>query len=189
MFISDFAIKRPIVTVTTMLALVIFGLFALFSLRTDEYPDIQEPIVVVSVIYPGASPDVAAREVIDPIEEAISGISGVREVRSTASDGYAVITTEFDFSKDIGDATQEIRDKISEIRDDLPPEIEEPILSKFSETDWPIVSIAFSSSVLNSAELTRLIDPDITREIRSISGVAAVTLSGGIQRELTVELQ
>jgi HAE1 family hydrophobic/amphiphilic exporter-1 len=189
MFISDFAIKRPIVTVTTMLALVIFGLFALFSLRTDEFPDVQEPIIVTSIIYPGASPDVAAREVVDPVEEAIAGISGVREVRSTASDGYAVITTEFDFSKDLGDATQEIRDKISEIRDDLPPEIEEPILSKFSETDWPIVSIAFSSSVLSSAELTRLIDPDVTREIRSISGVANVTLSGGIQRELTVELR
>jgi hydrophobic/amphiphilic exporter-1 (mainly G- bacteria), HAE1 family len=189
MFISDFAIKRPIVTVTTMLALVIFGLFALFSLRTDEFPDVQEPIVVVSIVYPGASPDVAAREVVDPVEEAISGIPGVREVRSTASDGYAVITTEFDFDKDLGDATQEIRDKISEIRDDLPPEIEEPILSKFSETDWPIVSIAFSSSVLSSAELTRLVDPDVTREIRSISGVANVSLSGGIQRELTVELR
>ncbi|MGQ0539267.1 MAG: efflux RND transporter permease subunit [Gemmatimonadaceae bacterium] len=189
MFISDFAIKRPIVTVTTMLALVIFGLFALFSLRTDEYPDVQEPIIVVSVIYPGASPDVAAREVVDPIEEAISGISGVREVRSTASDGYAVITTEFDFSKDISDAMQEVRDKLSEIRADLPPEIEEPILSKFTETDYPIVSIAFSSSVLNSAELTRLLDPAVTRELRSINGVADVSLSGSVERELTVELR
>lgn len=189
MFISDFAIKRPIVTVTSMLALVIFGLFALFSLDTDEFPTVQEPIVVTSVVYPGASPDVAAREVIDPIEEAISGISGVKEVRSTAADGYAVITTEFEFGKEISDATQEVRDKISEIRGDLPPEIEEPILSKFSETDWPILSIAFSSSVLNSAELTRLIDPAVTRELRSISGVANVSLAGSIERELTVELR
>lgn len=189
MFISDFAIKRPIVTVTTMLALVIFGLFALFSLDTDEFPDVQIPIVVVSVVYPGASPDVAAREVVDPIEEAISGISGVREVSSTASDGYAVVMTEFDFSKDISDATQEIRDKISEIRGDLPPEIEEPVLAKFTETDFPIVSIAFSSTVLSSAELTRLIDPNLTRELRSISGVADVSLAGAIERELTVELR
>ncbi len=189
MFISDFAIKRPIVTVTSMLALVIFGLFALFSLDTDEFPDVQIPVIVVSVVYPGASPDVAAREVVDPIEEAISGISGVREVSSTASDGYAVIMTEFDFSKDIGDATQEIRDKISEIRGDLPPEIEEPVLAKFTETDFPIVSIAFSSTVLNSAELTRLIDPNLTRELRSISGVADVSLAGAIERELTVELR
>jgi len=189
MFISDFAIKRPIVTVTSMLALVIFGLFALFSLDTDEFPTVQEPIVVTSVVYPGASPDVVAREVIDPIEEAISGISGVREVRSTAADGYAVITTEFEFSKAVSEATQEVRDKLSEIRGDLPPEIEEPILSKFSETDWPILSIAFSSSVLNSAELTRLIDPGVTRELRSISGVANVSLAGGIERELTVELR
>ncbi|HEY7568261.1 MAG TPA: efflux RND transporter permease subunit, partial [Gemmatimonadaceae bacterium] len=189
MFISDFAIKRPIVTVTSMLALVIFGLFALFSLDTDEFPAIQEPIVVTSVVYPGASPDNVAREVIDPIEEAISGISGVREVRSTAADGYAVITTEFEFGKEISDATQEVRDKISEIRGDLPPEIEEPILSKFSDTDYPILSIAFSSSVLSSAELTRLVDPAVTRELRSVSGVANVSLAGGIERELTVELR
>ena len=75
MFISDFAIKRPIITVVTMVTLVVFGLFALLKLQTDEFPDIQNPIVNVSVPYPGASPDVVEREVLDPIEEAIAGIS------------------------------------------------------------------------------------------------------------------
>jgi HAE1 family hydrophobic/amphiphilic exporter-1 len=75
MVISDFAIKRPIVTVTVMLALVVFGLFSLFRLDTDEFPDVVAPVVTATVIYPGASPDVVEREVTDPIEEAISGIS------------------------------------------------------------------------------------------------------------------
>ncbi|HEX9565369.1 MAG TPA: efflux RND transporter permease subunit [Gemmatimonadaceae bacterium] len=189
MMISDFAIKRPIVTVTVMLALVVFGVFSLTQLDTDEFPDVVAPVVTATVIYPGVSPDVVEREVTDPIEEAISGISGVRTVRSQSMDGYSWIMTEFSFSKDLQEATQEVRDKIGEIRGDLPLEIEEPILGKFSETDQPILSIAIASNVLSGPELTRLVDPVITREIRAIAGVADVRLTGAVQRELTVELR
>jgi HAE1 family hydrophobic/amphiphilic exporter-1 len=189
MMISDFAIKRPIVTITVMLALVVFGLFALFQLDTDEFPDVVAPVVTVSTIYPGSSPDVVEREVTDPIEEAISGISGVRTVRSQSLDGYSFIITEFAFSKDLQEAMQEVRDKIGEIRGDLPIEIEEPILGKFQETDTPILSVAVASNVLDGPELTRVVDPAITRELRAIAGVADVRLSGGVQRELTVELR
>ena len=189
MMISDFAIKRPIVTVTVMLALVVFGVFSLTQLDTDEFPDIVAPVVTSTVIYPGASPDVVEREVTDPIEEAISGISGVRTVRSQSLDGYSFILTEFAFSKDVQEAMQEVRDKIGEIRGDLPLEIEEPILGKFSETDQPILSIAFASNVMDGPQLTRVVDPTITRELRAIAGVADVRLAGGVERELTVELR
>ena len=77
MFISDFAIQRPIVTVTVMLAIVVFGLAALINLQTDEFPDIQQPVVSVSIPYPGASPEVVEREIVEPVEEAIFGISGL----------------------------------------------------------------------------------------------------------------
>ena len=97
-----------------MLALVVFGLAALLLLKTDEFPDVQPPIVVVSVLYPGASPENVEREVIEPVEDAISGISGVTADpvvrRSTAS---RVIIVEFVFEKDLQEATQEIRDEIS----------------------------------------------------------------------------
>jgi len=189
MVISDFAIKRPIVTVTVMLALVVFGLFSLLRLDTDEFPDVVAPVVTATVIYPGASPDVVEREVTDPIEEAISGISGVRTVRSQSLDGYSWVMTEFAFSKDLQEAMQEVRDKIGEIRGDLPLEIEEPILGKFSETDQPILSIAFASNVLDGPQLTRVVDPTITRELRAIAGVADVRVAGGVERELTVELR
>ena len=75
MLISDFAIKRPIITVTTMVALVTFGVFALINLQTDEFPDIQQPVIGVTIIYPGASPDVVEREIVEPVEEAIFSIS------------------------------------------------------------------------------------------------------------------
>jgi HAE1 family hydrophobic/amphiphilic exporter-1 len=189
MFISDAAIKRPVITIVTMLALVVFGIVSLALLDTDEFPDVQPPIVVVSVPYPGASPDTVEREVIDPIEEVISGISGVSQITSSSLDSFGNLIVEFVFEKDMQEATQEIRDEISGVRNELPPEMEEPILTRFDPADLPIVSLTLSSNTIAAAELTRLADPDITRELRGIPGVAEVNVVGGVERELTVELR
>ncbi|MDQ4079570.1 MAG: efflux RND transporter permease subunit, partial [Gemmatimonadota bacterium] len=189
MVISDFAIRRPIITIVSMLALVIFGVFALMRLQTDEFPDVAPPVVTVGLIYPGASPDGVEREVLDPVEEAISSISGVKKVRGTAEDGFGTILIEFEFEKPLSEATQDIRDAISGIRADLPQELEEPIIRKFNDTDLPIVSMALSSTALTPAELTRLADPGITRLLRSIPGVAEVQVSGNVDRELTVQIR
>src|SRR5215211_6781599 len=189
MFISDFAIKRPIVTIVSMLALVVFGLIALGKLQTDEFPDIAPPFVTVAIPYPGASPDGVEKEILDPVEEAISSISGVKNVNGVAEDNYATVMVEFLFDKPISEATQDIRDAISGIRSDLPAEMEEPIIKKFNDTDLPIVSLALSSSTLSPGELTRLADPGITRELRSIAGVAEVEVPGKVERELTVQIK
>src|SRR5687768_3760025 len=189
MFISDFAIKRPMITVVAMVALVVFGLFAWWRLQTDEFPDVAEPVVFTAIIYPGASPDQVEREILDPIEEAIQGISGVDRVIGEARDGYAQIVTVFLFEKDLKEATQDIRDAISAIRVDLPSEMEEPILRRFSPNDFPIVEISLTSKTLSQADLTRIADPGITRELRSISGVSQVSIIGNLNRELTVELR
>jgi len=189
MFISDFAIKRPVVTVVAMLALSVFGLFALRSLDTDEFPEVNPPFVFVSVPYPGASPDIVEREVVEPIEEAVSGISGVNRVTSQSLDGFASILVEFVFEKDVQQATQDIRDAVSQIRGDLPQEMEEPILARFDPNDQPIVSLTLSSEGLDPAALTRLADPGITRELRGLPGVGEVNVVGGVARELTVEVR
>src|SRR5262245_17881860 len=189
MFISDTAISKPVLTVVAMMVFVIIGIVALTQLDTDEYPEIDAPVVVVAVPYPGASPDIVEREVVDPIEEAISGISGIDRMRSNSLDSYANIVVEFNFSKDPKVATQEIRDKISAIRNDLPTEMEEPILTQYDPADRPIVSLTLSSPGLTGAELTRMADPDITRRLRGITGVAAVNLVGAIERELVVEIR
>jgi HAE1 family hydrophobic/amphiphilic exporter-1 len=188
MFISDVAIKRPVLTIVSMLALSIFGIVALFQLNTDEFPEINAPVVVVGIPYPGASPDVVEREVIEPIEEAISSISGVDRMRSNSLDSFGNIIVEFVFEKDPQQATQEIRDQISSIRNDLPVEMEEPVLTRFDPNDQPIVSLTLSSPALRGPELTRIVDPDITRKLRGIPGVASAKLVGGIERELVVEI-
>jgi HAE1 family hydrophobic/amphiphilic exporter-1 len=189
MFISDFAIRRPVITVVTMLALVVFGIFALASLDTDEFPDVQAPVVAVAIAYPGAAPEGVEREVLEPIEEAISGISGVDQITSSALDGFATIVVEFLFEKDLQEATQQIRDEISAIRNDLPPEMEEPVLTRFDPADLPIVSLTLSSPTLTGPELTTLADPGLTRQLRGIEGVAEVNVVGGVEREMTVALR
>jgi HAE1 family hydrophobic/amphiphilic exporter-1 len=189
MFISDTAIKRPVLTIVAMLLFVVFGLVALVQLDTDEYPEIDAPVVVIAIPYPGASPDVVEREVIDPIEEVLSGISGVDRMQSNSLDSFGNIIVEFDFSKDPRMASQEVRDKIAEIRNELPMEMEEPILTQFDPADRPIMSLTLSSPGLAGAELTRIADPDITRRLRAISGVASVDLVGAIERELVVEIR
>jgi HAE1 family hydrophobic/amphiphilic exporter-1 len=188
MFISDFAIKRPLITVVAMLALAGFGLVALSQLQTDEFPEVQPPIVLTTIIYPGASPEQVEREVLEPIEEAIQSISGVKSINGEARDGFAQVVTQFVFSKDLSEATQDIRDAISTKRQDLPQEMEEPILRKFNPTDAPIVTLSLYSTSLTPAQLTQIADPGITRELRSIAGVADVQVSGGVKRELTVNL-
>ncbi len=189
MLISDFAIKRPLITVVSMLGLVVFGLFALVRLKTDEFPDVAPPIVATTIIYPGASPDQVEREILEPIEEAIQAVQGVDFVQGEARDGFASIVTWFKFEKPLQEAQQDIRDAISLKRQDLPQEMEEPILKKLSDTDRPVMSITLSSSSLSPAQLTRLVDPGITREFRSLGGVADVTVAGEVKRELTVELR
>ena len=189
MFISDFAIRRPIVTVVTMIALVVFGLAALARLDTDEFPDIDAPIVFVAIAYPGAAPDVVEREVVTRIEDKISGISGVDKINSTSTDGFAQIIVQFVFSKPVDQATQDIRDAISAVRAQLPAEIIEPIIQRFDPNQLPIVSLAITSTVLTPPQLTQLADQRIAGDLRAIGGVAQVNVVGGDSAQLNVNVR
>jgi HAE1 family hydrophobic/amphiphilic exporter-1 len=189
MTISDFAIKRPIVTVVVMLTLVIFGVFALFSIDVDEFPDLSNPIVFVSVPYPGASPSQVEQEVVERMEESFSGLSGIDEIRSTSLDGFSTIIVQFVFGKDPDQGVQDVRDAISGIRNDLPAEMKEPILRKFDPDDLPIVSMVLASDRMATPELTLLADPGITRALRGINGVAQVNVVGGANREISVDVR
>ncbi len=189
MWISNYSIKKPIITTVVMVGLVVFGLIALLRLKTDEFPEVTAPVVNIAILYPGASPGVVERELINPLEESFRAISGVDTIMSTAVDGYANILVQFVFEKDIQQATQDIRDKISESRADLPVEMEEPILTRFASTDFPIISLTLTSEELPTVQLTQLADSRIRRELTSLPGVASVSIIGGLERELTVELK
>lgn len=189
MFISDFAIERPIITVVTMIAIVVFGLAALTRLETDEFPDIDQPIVFIGIAYPGAAPDVVEREVVQRLEDKISGVAGVDKMNSTSTDGFAQIIVQFVFSKETNQATQDIRDAISAVRPQLPAEILEPVIQRFDPNTLPIISLALTSTVLSPPQLTQLADQTIGGELRAIPGVAQVNIVGGDSAQLNVDVR
>jgi hydrophobic/amphiphilic exporter-1 (mainly G- bacteria), HAE1 family len=189
MLISDFSIRRPIVTVAAMLAVVAFGVAALSRLKRDELPDIQFPAVGVSIAYPGASPESVEREVLEPVEDRIAGLPGIDKLQSSAYDGGAQLAVFFRFGTDVQDASQQVRDAIAAIRDKLPTEMEEPSIVHFDPADEPVLSLTLSSATLGAPALTRLADPALTRALLAVPGVAQVTLFGDVTRELAVELR
>ncbi|MDB4899181.1 MAG: acriflavin resistance protein [Gemmatimonadetes bacterium] len=188
MFISDFAIKKPIVTVVTMLALSVFGIAALLRLQTDEFPDIDAPIVFIGIPYPGASPDQVESEVVNRLEDRIAGISGLDELRSTSTDGFAQIVVIFKFNKPTDQATQDVRDAISAVRSQLPTEIIEPIVQRFDPSSQPIVSLALTSSTLTPSQLTEIADKTIGGDLRAVPGVAQVNIAGADSATMNVIL-
>src|SRR5258705_11569168 len=123
-----------------MVTLVVFGLFALFKLKTDEFPDVAPPVVTVGIPYPGASPEGVEKEILDPIEEQISSISGVKHVYGKAYEGYGFIMVALQLGKDLMEALQDLRDAISDKRRDRPTEMKEPIIQQINHTEQPIVS-------------------------------------------------
>jgi HAE1 family hydrophobic/amphiphilic exporter-1 len=162
---------------------------SLLKLDTDEFPDFEQPIVFIGIAYPGASPDVVEREVVSRLEDKISGISGVEKLNSTSTDGFAQIVIQFAFSKDVDQATQDVRDAISSVRAQLPQEILEPIIQRFDPSALPIVSLALTSNTLTPAQLTQLADQQIAGEFRAIPGVAQVNVVGADSAQLNIDVR
>ena len=188
MFLSDFSIKRPLVVVVVTITLMLFGYFALTKLKTNQFPDVQPPVLVVNVPYPGASPETVEREILNRVEDSMSTIQGIRDIRSYARDSSATIVVVFEFDKDLTAAAQELRDSISTVRDKLPAEMKEPFINRADPNAQPVMSLALSSDELSPLELSRLADIDIGRQLRGIPGVALVSLEGELEREMTIFL-
>lgn len=188
MFLSDFSIKRPIATIVLIIALMALGLLALKKLRVNQIPDVQMPVLVVNIPYPGASPDSVEREVINRIEKPLQSISGVYQLKATAYEGTAQFIIMFNFKRNMIEASDEVRNAIASVRYKLPVEMREPVIERRDPSDQPVMNIALSSKQLTLAEISRLAEDDLAERFRTVDGVATVDVSGALRRELSVLL-
>ena len=188
MFLSEFSIKRPIVTSVLALALMFFGYSALKNLKTNQNPDVEPPYLFVSINYPGASPETMEREVIERIESAMTTIPGLVNLNATARESNASFQMEFEFDKNMLEASQQVRDSIASVRDKLPTDMKEPIIEKEDTSQQPVLIILLSSKTKSLMDLSLLAEDDLSRQLRAIAGVSQAEVYGGLTRELTVQL-
>ena len=186
--ISGIAIRRPVFTWMVMIGLVVLGLFSLRNLPIDQFPDVEIPIVAITTIYPGGSPETIEREVTERLEQAFNPVRGVDRISSISLEGVSQIIIEFDLDRDVDDAANDIRSKIETVRMELPSDIEQPLVQTFDPASQPIVSLAVASETLSIQELTSLADEDIRRRLESVPGVGEVQLAGGLSREIRVNI-
>ena len=189
MFLSNFSINKPVITVVSIIGLMLVGLLALSKLRVNQFPDVEPPVLVVNVPYPGASPETVEREVVNRLEKALQSISGVDRTQATAREGSATVVLTFDFSKNMIEAADDARNAIAGIRFKLPAEIREPIISRADPGARPIVQLALSSSSLTHAQISRMAEDKLAERFRGIPGVSVVNVSGALKRELSILLR
>ncbi|MDP3672241.1 MAG: efflux RND transporter permease subunit [Telluria sp.] len=189
MFLSDFSIKRPTVTVVLIVALMALGLLALSKLRVNQNPDVEIPMLFVSVAYPGASPDTVEREIVNRLEKQLAAIAGVEEIESSANEGSAGFEMQFSFKKNLIEASDDVRNAIAAVRYKLPTEMREPIVRRIDTSADPIMNLALSSSTQSHAEISRLAEDQLADRLRGIDGVATVNTGGSLKRELSVLLR
>ena len=188
MFLSNFSVKKPVVTIVILMMLMAVGLLALTKLKVNEIPDVDMPLLAIDITYPGASPDAVEREVLNRVEKALQSVNGIKELRGTAFEGNANILVFFEFKKNMVEATDEVRNAIGRIRYKLPTEIREPVILRINPTAQPIMQLALSSRSQSHAEISRIAEDQIADKFRGVQGVAQVNVNGALRRELSVLL-
>ena len=188
MFLSDISIRRPVFATMMMVTLVVLGIVAYKRLSLDEYPDVTYPVIIVQTSYPGTSPEVMERQISRPIEQAVNTVQGIYEVSSTSLEGISIVRLQFNLGADVKGAQQDVQAKVSGIRRQLPPDIDEPIVRHFDPNDSPIVTVAVQSTERPLREITDMADETIVTRLQAVPGVGAVNRTGGSERVIRVQL-
>lgn len=187
MFLSDLSIKRPILISMILIALLLFGTIAYFGLNLDLVPDVSFPVMTIQTVYPGAGPKEIETQVTKKIEDAVSSISKIDEMKSYSMEAVSYVTIVFELDKDIDVANQEVKDKVDAILNNLPTDAQKPIIQKLDINAEPIIDIVLSGN-LPMTELYDLADKKLRDRFSQIEGVANVNITGGGEREIKVEL-
>ena len=181
MRLPELSIQRPVLATMMSLALVLFGAISLSRLPVRELPDIDPPIVNVTTVYPGANASVVETEITERLEEVINNVTGIKTLTSESREQVSNITIEFNLSRDIDIAAQDVRDRVSRVRSRLPENIDEPVISKKDSDAWPIMWIGMSSDRFTPLEMTDLAEKQIKNRLQTVEGVSSIFI-GGEQR-------
>lgn len=179
MILTDLSVKRPVFASVISLLLVAFGLVAFDKLPLREYPNIDPPIVSIETNYRGASAAVVESRITQLIEDRISGVEGIRHVSSSSSDGRSQVTLEFDISRNIEDAANDVRDRISGLLDNLPEEADPPEVQKANGGDEVIMWLNLVSDQMTTLELTDYTRRYLSDRLSVVDGVSMIRIGGG----------
>ncbi|QJW47812.1 efflux RND transporter permease subunit [bacterium BFN5] len=177
-------IKRPVFTTMVVMLLVVFGLNAYPSLGIDLYPDVDFPIVTVTVTYTGTSPEEMESLVTKPIEDAVSSVSGIKTLSSVSREGVSQVTLEFEFGTNPKLAANDVREKVAGVRRRLPDQIDEPVVQRYDITAQSIVQFSLASDTRSRGEIRKLAVDIVKDELQRLDGVAEVNVFGASDREI-----
>ncbi len=186
--ISSWSVHTPVPTLVMFLILAIVGVLSFTQLGIDETPNIDVPIVSVTVTQPGAGPTELETEVTKKVEDAIASLGLIDEIRSTVTDGQSRTVISFELEADSNEVTNEVRNAIAQIRSSLPQDINDPIVEKVDFIGSSVISYAVTSPQRNVEELSDLVDRTISRALLAVPGVARVDRIGGVDREIRIDL-
>lgn len=178
MGISEFCVRRPVFATVLSLLLILIGIVSYSRLSVREYPNIDEPVVSVVTTYPGASASIVESQVTQVLEGSIAGIAGIDVLESTSRSESSRITVRFRLEVDPDVAASDVRDRVSRVRQRLPDEIDEPVISKVEADAQPVLFVVFRSDRMSALELSDYIDRYIVDRFKNINGVADVQIYG-----------
>lgn len=178
MKISELCVQRPVFATVLSLAVVLVGLVSYDRLTVREYPKIDPPVVNVETSYSGASPEIIETQVTQVLEEQLAGIEGVDFMTSISRQEQSQITVTFQLNRDPGEAAADVRDRVSRARDQLPDEVDEPVIQKVEADAQPIIYLAFSSDKHSAMEITDYADRYVKDQLQTLNGVAQVRIFG-----------
>ena len=178
MNLPEFCIRRPIAAVMFNLALALVGLVALSRLPVRELPDIDPPVVSATTVYPGANAELVEADVTEPLEQEINNIPGIKILRSESREQVSIITVEFELNHSVDIGAQDIRDRISRVRDKLPEDIKEPIVAKQDADAQEVMWIALFSESRSTLELSNLAERQIRDRLQVVPGVGGINFGG-----------
>jgi multidrug efflux pump len=178
MMLSDLSVRRPVFAAVAAIVLCVVGLAAFFFLPVRELPDVDPPIVSISTSYAGASAEVIESRITEPLEQQIAGIQGVQRINSTSRDGRSNINIEFTLDRNIDDAANDVRDRVSRALGRLPQQADPPTVAKADSDSQPIIILFLRSETLNRLELTDYADRYLIDRFATVDGVAQVQIYG-----------